>query len=103
MQAVLAPAGVVILDDYFNEFWPEVASGVARYCSDPAARLRPFAITPNKTYFAGDDGAADFYRSALRHKHGSHYEKTAQTSRHAVDIYGPRPRTFPDRKDLGEG
>lgn len=102
MQAVLAPAGVVILDDYFNEFWPEVASGVARYCSDPAARLRPFAISPNKTYFAAADGAADFYRSALRHKNGYYYEKTAHIFGHAVDIYGTQPWTFSLKRRLME-
>lgn len=74
VQSVLAPKGVVILDDHFNEFWPEVSSGVARYLLDPAARLRPFAITPNKTYFAAIEDVA-FYRRNLRSRNGYYYER----------------------------
>lgn len=101
IESVLAPKGVVILDDYFNEFWPDVASGVARYLLDPAARLRPFAITPNKTYFtfAGD---VAFYRSALRGSCGYHYEKTARIFGCDVDIYGTQAFTFSLKKRLIE-
>jgi hypothetical protein len=51
-DAVLHDQGVAILDDCFNEHWPDVVSGTARYLLDPATRLRPFAITPNKLYLA---------------------------------------------------
>jgi len=101
IESVLAPRGVVILDDYFNEYWPDVASGVARYLLDPAARLRPFAITPNKTYFtfAGD---VAFYRSALRGRCDYHYEKTARIFGSDVDIFGTQAFTFSLKKRLIE-
>jgi hypothetical protein len=93
IEAVLVPKGVVVLDDNFNEFWPDVSSGVARYLFDPASRLRPFAITPNKTYFA-DAGDTGFYRHNLRSRNGYYYEKTARLFGCDVDIFGTQPFTF---------
>ena len=43
-EAVLHPAGIVIVDDIFNEFWPDVVVGVSAYCRDPSTHLRPFAM-----------------------------------------------------------
>lgn len=93
IQSVLAPKGVVILDDNFNEFWPDVSSGVAQYLFDPAARLRPFAITPNKTYFARIEDLG-FYRRALRGRNAYHFEKTARMFGCDVDIFGTQSYTF---------
>lgn len=101
IQAVLAPKGVVILDDHFNEFWPEVASGVARYLHAPAARLRPFAITPNKTYFAAAEDVA-FYRRSLCSRNDYYYEKSAQLLGSDLDIFGTQPYTFSMKKRLIE-
>ncbi len=100
-QSVLAPKGIVILDDHFNEFWPEVSSGVARYLLDPAARLRPFAITPNKTYFATAEDVA-FYRRRLRSRNEYYYEKTARLLGSDLDIFGTQPWTFSLKKRLIE-
>jgi hypothetical protein len=44
--AALEPGGVVILDDYFNEHWPDVSIGANRVIADGA--LVPFAIAPGK-------------------------------------------------------
>jgi hypothetical protein len=93
VQSVLAPKGVVILDDHFNEFWPEVSSGVARYLLDPAARLRPFAITPNKTYFTAAEDVA-FYRRGLRGRNEYYYEKSARLLGSDLDIFGTQPWSF---------
>lgn len=101
VQSVLAPKGVVILDDHFNEFWPEVSSGVARYLHDPAASLRPFAITPNKTYFAAADDVA-FYRRSLRSRNDYYYEKSACLLGSDLDIFGTQPYTFSMKKRLIE-
>ncbi|MCW0234839.1 MAG: class I SAM-dependent methyltransferase [Ferrovibrio sp.] len=99
--AVLAPRGVVVLDDNFNEFWPDVSSGVARYLFDPAARLRPFAITPNKTYFAAAEDAG-FYRRALRNRNGYYFEKTARLFGNDVDIFGTQAYSFSLKKRVIE-
>jgi hypothetical protein len=49
-EAVLLQDGIVILDDCFNEAWPEVCAGVANYIRDEH-KLLPFAITPGKVMF----------------------------------------------------
>ena len=101
VQSVLAPKGVVILDDLFNEFWAEVSSGVARYLHDPAARLRPFAITPNKTYFTAAEDVT-FYRRSLRSRNDYYYEKSARLLGSDLDVFGTQPYTFSLKKRLIE-
>jgi len=67
-QAVLRNGGVAIVDDCFDEGWPDVATGVAKYCLDPSTSLRPFAISPNKVYFANPDHHIS-YKAQLRSLH----------------------------------
>lgn len=64
-QACLHEDGVVILDDFFNEVWPEVCVGAIRYLTDKATALRPFAISPNKLYLCRP-GCNGLYRQELR-------------------------------------
>lgn len=49
-ESALAPGGVVILDDCFNEAWPGVVEGVHRYFSTPRS-IVPFGVGANKTFF----------------------------------------------------
>src|SRR5262249_15960759 len=60
----LAPGGVIILDDYFNEMWPGVSEGVNRYFREPRGVL-PFATGANKTLFCAP-GAIPLYVDSLR-------------------------------------
>ena len=60
----LAPGGVIILDDYFNEMWPGVSEGVHRYFRGPHGIL-PFATGANKTLFCAPD-AIPLYVNSLR-------------------------------------
>jgi len=99
MEASLTPRGVVILDDYFNQSWPGVSSGTARYLLDPTTRLRPFAISPNKLYLAFDEALA-FYRAALRNKDAYYYERSARFMDCDVDIYGTHDYTFAFRRQV---
>ena len=64
-EAVLRPDGILILDDVYQERWPAVAAGAFRFVLEPGRQLRPFAITPNKTYFCKDPATAARYRAAL--------------------------------------
>ncbi len=64
-QDSLVDEGVVILDDCFNEAWPDVASGVARYMAQPSREMVPFAVGGNKTLFCRPPFAA-MYQDALR-------------------------------------
>jgi len=42
--------GIVILDDYFNHWWPSVTEGIFKYMST-SPTLVPFMSTPNKLWF----------------------------------------------------
>jgi predicted O-methyltransferase YrrM len=50
-EGALAPGGVIILDDCFNEFWPGVSDGVHDYFSNAQRAIVPFATGGNKTLF----------------------------------------------------
>jgi hypothetical protein len=63
-EGALAPGGVIILDDCFNELWPGVSEGVYRYFRERRG-LVPFATGGNKTFFSGSPSAAR-YADALR-------------------------------------
>jgi hypothetical protein len=60
----LAPGGIIILDDCFNDMWPGVSEGVHRYFREPR-NILPFAIGANKTFFCAPD-SIPLYRDALR-------------------------------------
>jgi hypothetical protein len=63
-DAALSDGGIAIVDDYFNEDWPDVSAGVGSYLRWSAARLVPFAITPNKLLLT-TAGAAEGYWAGL--------------------------------------
>ncbi len=58
---VLEPGGVIVLDDYFNEHWPDVSVGANRAMS--ARNLLPFAIAPGKLLLTNADASG--YLAAL--------------------------------------
>lgn len=64
-EELLLADGILILDDLFNERWPAVAAGAYRFLLEPTSRLRPFAISPNKTYFCKSPQAAARYQDTL--------------------------------------
>ncbi len=63
-EAALAPGGVIILDDVFNEMWPGVSEGLNRYFHARRG-IVPFAIGGNKTFLCAPPFAAR-YIDALR-------------------------------------
>jgi len=71
-DATLADRGIAILDDLFNEFWPEVAVGALTFLGDPAAQLRPFAISPGKVYLCRPDRQA-FFHAAIKSRFSRRY------------------------------
>ncbi len=62
---LLLSDGILILDDVYQQRWPAVAAGAFRFILEPGRQLRPFAISPNKTYFCKNPAAADSYRAKL--------------------------------------
>jgi hypothetical protein len=89
---ILDDCGVAILDDYFNQSWPDVSVGAARFLNDETTRLRPFAITPNKLYLARPD-FHPVYSAILRVSQGDYFEKDSRMLDWPVGIFGVEPRT----------
>ena len=58
-EEALAPSGILVLDDCFNEMWPGVVEGVHRYFSQPRA-IVPFGIGANKTFFCHREFAQQY-------------------------------------------
>jgi Methyltransferase domain len=92
-------AGVVILDDYFNPSWPDVATGASHFLSDSTTRLRPFAITPNKLYLARPLCCRQ-YAAELRQSQKDYYEKESRMFGCPVAIFGVEPETYRFEKSL---
>ena len=87
VEAVLHERGVAILDDFFNQSWPGVATGVAKYLLDLSSKLRPFAITPNKVYLARPV-AHEFYVSEIWKTHSQGFLKHSELFGSQVSIFG---------------
>jgi Methyltransferase domain len=89
-EGALEEDGVAILDDYFNENWPDVSTGAARYFCNPATELRPFAITPNKLFLAKPRSHA-MYHTELRRSQQDFHEKDSRMFGHDVVVFGVEP------------
>ncbi|WP_246742936.1 class I SAM-dependent methyltransferase [Rhodomicrobium vannielii] len=85
-EATLRPGGVVVLDDFFNEVWPEVCVGAVQYFIS-GGRLKPFAVTPNKILLCDPDYNA-FYRTTLRDRLRLYHDKDAELFGSPVSIMG---------------
>jgi len=95
-DATLAGDGIVIVDDCFNEYWPEVTGALAKYVS--AGTLVPFAITPGKVLLCRKPMAA-VYRPFVRERFPRRVDKEAHLYGHPVLVTGVRPWTL--RRALG--
>jgi hypothetical protein len=98
-EEVATNSGVVILDDYFNPSWPDVATGAARFFTDSSTTLRPFAITSNKVYLARQ-AYRDLYVTELRATQSDFYEKEGRMFGFPVAIFGVEPETHRWEKRL---
>lgn len=61
---ILAPGGVLIVDDYFNVEWPGVSEGVNRYLMNQP-RLVPVGSAHGKTFFT-TPGSEEMFRTVMR-------------------------------------
>lgn len=92
VERILANYGVAIVDDYFNQHWPGVSAGVAKYLIGKTSALQPFAISPNKVYFTRPNYVA-VYRQELNAAEERSFEKESMFFGYGVDIYGCNPPT----------
>lgn len=87
LGAHLMPGGAIILDDFFNQSWPGVMSGLVDALHRPGASLVPFIVTVNKVFVA-DRESAKLYRQLMRRAAGHYFDKTDSLLGHEIDIYG---------------
>jgi hypothetical protein len=83
---VLAPHGVIIMDDVFNSTWPAVVTGYAKYLLATPQTV-PFASAPNKV-FACRPELAGQYRSVFRNAFKRYYDRSDQFFGFDMDCYG---------------
>lgn len=95
-ERALSSGGIVIADDIFNEWWPEVAAGTLRYL-EQGGKLQPFAVGFNKVFFAFPE-EIHYYREFLADYLDNRYPLTTKTAHLGgsevlvVGRFSPRPR-----------
>jgi hypothetical protein len=85
-STVLAPSGVVLVDDVFNERWCGVAEATARFMLEQPNRLFPFLITGNKLFLSNSSQAAGEYRVRIENKLGGYSQGREKFFGHDVLI-----------------
>ena len=88
---VLSPAGVVLLDDIFNEQWCGVVEAAARFLLQSDHNLVPFFHAGNKMFFAAGREHADRYRDLMAHDLGDVSTKVEKFFGHPILIAWPTP------------
>jgi hypothetical protein len=91
-EGCLTEDGVVLIDDCFNEYWPEVSWSLARYLAEGGA-LQPFAIAPGKVLLCRPP-MRPRYQAMLRERFRRRVDKVARLYGHEVMIVGVRPWTL---------
>lgn len=69
-QDLLAPGGVVALDDFLGTAWPTVTEGFYRYMDRHNRRLAPFLIFQNKLWLTTFSEQQEVLASVAEHFHG---------------------------------
>lgn len=82
--AVLAPGGLLILDDAYNEAWPAVAEGMFRAFFEGQLSLVPVVTGGNKAIFTTDATWAHLYREAIVLPKGLYFVRRHQLLGHEV-------------------
>lgn len=90
-EAALADEGMVLIDDCFNEYWPEVSWALAKYLLGNGALL-PIAITPGKVLLCRAP-MRPRYQAMLRERFPRRVDKHARLYGHDVLILGVMPWT----------
>jgi hypothetical protein len=91
-EAAMTDEGVVVIDDCFNEYWPEVSWALAKYLLGGNALL-PFAITPGKVLLCHAQ-MKPRYQAMLRERFAQRVDKQARLYGHEVLITGVMPWTL---------
>ncbi len=95
--ACLAPAGLIIADDYFNETWPGVSEGVLRFLTSEegrAAGVVPFAIFSTKLFLARAAAAEGYLEHLKRWARPHRLTEAIFLDRQVVTVHMPPPQTW---------
>lgn len=90
-EASMSEEGVLVIDDCFNEYWPEVSWALARYLLGQR-ELLPFAIAPGKVLLCRAPMKSR-YQAMLRERFPRRIDKQARLYGHEVLIVGVLPLT----------
>jgi len=63
--ASLSEHGVLLIDDVYNEGWPEVAEALYTYLAEHPGTLFPFAVAGSKVFLANTERSQKIYLAAL--------------------------------------
>jgi hypothetical protein len=91
-ESVMTDEGVIVIDDCFSEYWPEVSAAVARYLMG-RPKIVPFAITPGKVFLSREP-VKQLYQAMLRERFPRRVDKMARLYGHPVQIVGVLPWTL---------
>jgi hypothetical protein len=94
-ESSIAEHGIVVLDDVFNEMWPEVSGALSKYLTNSPV-LSPFAITPGKVLMARQPFSRK-YGQFLQSAFPKRVDKHARLYGHDVPIIGVMPWTIKRR------
>jgi methyltransferase family protein len=64
--SILAPGGVIVMDDFCNSEWPEVTSATYDFVRAQEGKIVPAILTRNKLYLAPPDIASAYGEFATR-------------------------------------
>jgi Methyltransferase domain len=85
-ESCLAAGGIILLDDYCNQNWPDVSIRAASHLLAADARTKPFLITPDKVFLA-EKQYHRMYQQAVRSGFAGHYTRSCNMFGAPVDIY----------------
>lgn len=91
-EQAIAEGGIIIIDDYFNQEFPGVSEGVAKFFIERKPKIKPIAILPNKVLLT-DEKLAEAYKEILKKKASNWYLKTSDFFGKDVLIFTP-PKTL---------
>ncbi len=81
--------GVVIVDDCFNEYWPEVSAALARYLEESPS-LVPWATSPGKVYLCRPAHVAQ-YTEWIERRFSARVDKRSRLFGFPVTLVGIAP------------
>jgi len=61
-MALTDPAGIIFIDDYYNDFWPGVQEGIAKLYSTTAPPFVPLAFLCNKLILCSESYHQDYLK-----------------------------------------